>query len=75
MILRMAAIRQHTSQIFAVSTSSAWEDGEAETKCKLWRLRQALAKQSMQNISQAKPANLVLSGVNAKLNAHSAKLT
>ena len=75
MILRMAAIRQHTSQIFAVSTSSAWEDVESEKKCKLWRLCQALAKQSMQNISQAKPANLVLSGVNAKLNAHSAKLT
>jgi hypothetical protein len=75
MILRMAAIMQHTSQIFAVSTSSAWEDGESETKCKLWRLCQALAKQSMQNISQAKPANLVLSGVNAKLNAHRAKLT
>jgi hypothetical protein len=29
----------------------------------------------MQNISQAKPAILVLSGVNAKLNAHRAKLT
>jgi hypothetical protein len=51
------------------------EEGESETKCKLWLLRQALAKQSKQNISQAKPANLVLRGVNAKLNAHSAKLT
>jgi len=75
MILKIAAIRQHTSQIFAASTSRALEDGESETKCKLWRLRQALAKQSKQNISQAKPANLVLSGVNAKLNAHRAKLT
>ena len=75
MILRMAAIRQHISQIFAALTSSAWEDGESEAKCKLWRFRQALAKQSKQNISQAKPANLVLRGVNAKLNAHSAKLT
>ena len=75
MILKTTAIRQHTSQNFAASTSSKWEDGESETKCKLWRLRHALAKQSMQNISQAKPANLVLSGVNAKLNAHRAKLT